>query len=381
MPGLSLEDRVSGALIGAAVGDAFGAPMECVPARDNLRIFGRAMRFEDVTAAMIAEAGHAIGASWCTIDTWGQVTDDTVLCDLLLDAILRHDGDITAHTFAEEWPRLVNPLPDGRGGSMVRLGRLHWLAHISFLRQRLHDVPRRELGHGEADSTDAIMCAAPIGLLFAGDPLGAELAAVDVTAVHQQGRPRDIAGGYCAALAACFLPEATVETVVATGVRHVRDERSRAEVAAIVELGRRCASCGEFVDRYWSELVGRLVPAQDWQHHGTDLQITWNASEVLGVALALLLVTQGGQEPREMLRYAALNGRDADTACRVAGSLLGAWRGLDAVPADWRSFVLARNPWLDLEPKSRRLARLARERLQRLRGVAAGILAEENARA
>jgi ADP-ribosylglycohydrolase len=350
--------------------------MECVPAADNLRIFGQVSRFDDVTADMIRAAGEARKKVWWKIEMWGLVTDDTAMADLLIDCLLRHDGEVTAHEFALEWRNADKLIADPAGGPDInRMHYFHWLEQITFLRNKLLTINKRELGQGEIQATNALMCSAPIGLVHAGDPLAAEQAAVDITSVHQHGASRDAAGAYCAALAHCFLPEATVESIIATALKHLRDERLVFEVNTILEVAKRCSTCREFIDRYWQEIVGTLVPRQDWQHHGTGSLTTWNNSEVLGVALGMFRISDGGADGLEMLRSCALNGRDADTTCRVAGGLLGAWRGLAAIPKEWIDFVLPRNQWLHLERKSAELADLVIRRLHRRQNACAAVLA------
>jgi ADP-ribosylglycohydrolase len=291
----------------------------------------------------------------------GSVTDDTVLADLLLDCILEHDGRVAAHVFAEAWDRFEEPIawPDG---PRPRLNCVHWIERLPFYRNRLREIPKRELGHGEANATNAIMYIAPVGLLCAGDPLKAELMAADVTAVNQHGRPRDVAGGYAAALAACFLPGMTPERVIETALEHTRDFKHTREMRAMLDLAARCGTGEEFCERYYREIIGPVVPYQDLQHLGGNRSVSWNSSEVLGPALAAFRLTRGSRAA-EMVLMCGRIGRDADTIARVAGGLAGAYLGPSAIPEAWASYVLARNPWLRLREKAEQLAALVRRRL------------------
>ena len=356
----TLEDRILGGLLGSAVGDALGAPTECMHYKDIEADYGDFQNFEDL-AASGRQPFHPIGS----------VTDDTVLSDLLLEAILESEGQMTAHTFARAWAeKFEAPVegPDGR--TIVRLDHVHWIERIPFLRNRLREINKRELGHGEANATNAIMYIAPVGLLCAGDPLKAELMAVDVTAVNQHGGPRDVAGGYCAALAACFLPDAAVESIVRTAVEHTRDERHTREIRAMLEVARTSGGLRDFIERYYTEILGPVLPMQDLQHLGSRRKsgrptcTSWNSSEVLGPALAAFLIT-GGADARAMMLACAKIGRDADTICRVGGGLAGAWLGAGAIPKEWADYVLERNAWLRIGEKAERLAALVRRNLER----------------
>jgi len=350
--------------MGGAVGDAFGAFTECVPMEDNMRLYGDVRRFEDIEEAMAEELNAIRGFSVDPKDV-GVVTDDTYLSDLLLECILGCGGDLDAHVFASYWPRLDRLIENGARGPFRRIDRLHHIERIPYYRNMFREIPKRELGHGEANATNAVMYILPVGLLCAGDPLKAAIMAADVSSVNQHGRPRDAAAGYAAAVAACLIPGIGHGEVVEAAIRYTRDERSVRELRAIVGLAEGCADCGEIVSRYWSEILGGIIPMQDEQHYGTKALVTWNSSEVLGVALGTFLITRGGGGG-EAVRHCALNGRDADTSARLAGGLAGAFGGVGSLPADWVRYVAEANPWMGLEAKAERLTAIIKADRSRL---------------
>ena len=178
---VSTSDRVLGSLIGAAVGDALGAPCECLHYKRILKEYGDFKGFADL---------EAVRAGWLPL---GTVTDDTVISDLLIDAILANDGILDAHLFAQQWEEFEKPIPNPDGEPVNRLNLMHWIERIPYLRNRLREINKRELGHGEANATNAIMYIGPVGLLCAGDPNKAAIMAADVTSVNQHGAPRDAA--------------------------------------------------------------------------------------------------------------------------------------------------------------------------------------------
>ncbi|MCC7146877.1 MAG: ADP-ribosylglycohydrolase family protein [Phycisphaeraceae bacterium] len=358
--GPRLEDRVWGCLLGGAVGDALGSPMEGLHYQVIRRIYPGVERFEQFLPEQIAEASKTRG--W-RIEPIGQVTDDTVEADLLLDCILEHEGQVTAYAFAKQWEKFAEPVTDPDGGQYVRFDHVHWLEQIPFYRNRSRQINKRELGRGEAPSDNAIMCIAPVGLLCAGDPLKAELMAVDVTSVNQHGASRDVAGGYAAGLAACLGGAMSIDELIELTIAHVRDYRNTRVIRAMVELAGECSSCGQYIEKYYERILGHLIPMQDLEHEGTSACISWDSAEVLGPALAFLKITQG-QDAKEMILSGARLGRDADTVARCAGGLIGALRGGEAIPAAWGDYVLARNRWLRLREKADGLAALIRRRLR-----------------
>ena len=355
MQEISLYDRVYGGLLGGAVGDAFGAPYECVNYKNGLRIFKEVEKFEQFTAEMMDQKSETQNYEWInSVESIGQVTDDTCLSDLLLDCIIHNDGKITAYDFAREWENFNVPVESPDGTRIIRLDHCHFMERIPFYRNQLRAINKRELGQGGTNSTNAIMCISPVGLLCAGDPQKAEILAVEVTSVNQHGRSRDAAGGYAAALAACFTPGTTVEEIVETAILHTRDYKYTKEIKAIVNLARQCGNGKEFIERYWNEIIGTTIPLQDIQSDGSLYHVTWNSSEILGVTLAALIITKG-EDPKEMILTCARIGRDADTICRCAGGLIGAFLGADAIPKYWTDFVLKKNQWLRLEEKAAKL--------------------------
>lgn len=364
----TVRDRVLGAVIGSAVGDALGVVAETKHYGEVLQNYGDFRGFRDLEA--LGVRGKELG----------KVTDDTVLSDLLLDCIIRHRGIVDAHLFAAEWERFEDPVDNPDGEPVARLNRVHWIERIPYYRNRLREIPKREFGHGEANATNAIMFIGPVGLLCAGDPHRAAILAADITAVNQHGRPRDVAAGYAAALARCFDPAATVEDIVGTGLEFTRDRKHVQEMDAMVSLARQCRDCDEFIRRYYAEILGHLIPFQDLRHEGginpwsgEPFCVTWNSSEILGPALATFLITEG-DDAAEMILACTKIGRDADTIARCAGGLIGAYRGLSAIPEDWREYVLARNRWLRLEEKSEQLAAIIEDRIRDTSDLARRIL-------
>src|SRR3712207_1106172 len=139
-----LMDAISGSLIGGAIGDALGAPVENWHVRDVRREHGR------LTTFLPQPARSRDGAP-------GQITDDTTLRHYLCLAIAERGGRVTPDDYARVWLERLEP------------DRLFVTERIVHAKLRLGMSPW-ETGRGQLPANAAIMSIAPAGLINPGDP-------------------------------------------------------------------------------------------------------------------------------------------------------------------------------------------------------------------
>jgi ADP-ribosylglycohydrolase len=84
--------------------------------------------------------------------------------------------------------------------------------------------------------------------------------------------------------------------------------------------------------------------------------------EMIPAALAVCYVAK--DDPAAAIIGAANLGRDADTIASIAGELMGALHGVDALPAEWVEQVERLNPEPDMAEMAAGLATLAAARAQ-----------------
>jgi ADP-ribosylglycohydrolase len=82
--------------------------------------------------------------------------------------------------------------------------------------------------------------------------------------------------------------------------------------------------------------------------------------EMVPCALAICVIS--GQDTKQAIIGATNIGRDADTIAGIAGELIGALYGIDALPTQWVDKVLKLNPNPDMELMARNLTNLIIER-------------------
>jgi poly(ADP-ribose) glycohydrolase ARH3 len=281
------RDRVRGALLGLACGDALGAPFEgqpSVPAPD--------------------------AAAWEADTSPLRVTDDTILTMVLAEHLAIHGGrvdqDQLALAFARAW--LADP---GRGyGGGVR----------NLFAQVIDGTPWREASASQFGGmgslgNGAAMRVTPVGVICAGPGQVASLAhqSAAVTHAHRLGKDG-------AALQACAVSLALAGQPSAPVTRAAWCRQLSAAVASplyTVALNRVAA------------ITTGNTPAEVASCVGNGVE----ALEAVPAALAAFLAHPG--DPSHAIRFAIAIGGDTDTIAAMAGALAGAHCGASALPHAW----------------------------------------------
>ncbi|MCI3154803.1 ADP-ribosylglycohydrolase family protein [Streptomyces sp. GB4-14] len=354
----SLDERITGALVGAAVGDALGGPVEGYsPEQIAERHGGRV---------------HGIVGPWHG-DDWrtarpvapyhkgdGHVTDDTLMTHALVRVYARVRDHLDAYAIADHLvPDLMtNPrwIPELEAET-IPLHRI-FLAE-KWLAARLHygHVDPREAGVGNIVNCGAAMYMAPVGLVNAAHPAAAYAEALDVAGAHQSSYGREAAGVFAAAVAAACAPGATPDSVVAVclslakdgtreAVEKVCEEASRHPDAesALRPLREAVAPYDTVGPDYRSPSLGARRPSR------------LHAIEELPVALGMVVAARG--DFRHAVLGAVNYGRDCDSIATMAGAVTGALGS--PVPEEWAKTV-AEASRLDLWEPAATLTAVARE--------------------
>jgi len=320
---ISVRDRIRGCLLGGAVGDALGAPVEF-------------LSLADIRAAFGPEGIRDFAPAYGRI---GAITDDTQM------TLFTAEGLVRAHERGRE-----------RGichyASMAHESYLRWLetqggtsAHPNFealqpsplslspaLRHRrgpggtcLSALAGDRMGTIEEPINDSkgcggVMRVAPVGLIGLKEPftVGCEIAAVT------HGHP----SGYLAAGALAVLLDGVM---AGCPLRMARDEAVEAlrgwdgSEECLTALGRATAD---------AERAGPALPDSV-----ESLGAGWVAEEALAIAVRCAL---GARSFADGVLAAANHGGDSDSTASITGQILGALLGADAIPASWMERLEAR---------------------------------------
>ncbi|MFF3330740.1 ADP-ribosylglycohydrolase family protein [Streptomyces sp. NPDC002888] len=356
--GASLDERITGALVGAAVGDALGGPVEGYSPDQIVQRHGGRV--------------HGVVGPW-NGDAWrtarpiapyhkgdGHVTDDTLMTHALVRVYARVRDHLDAFAIADHLvtdlmttPRWIPELE----AEALPLHRV-FLAE-KWLVTRLHygHVDPREAGVGNIVNCGAAMYMAPVGLVNAANPAAAYAEALDVAGAHQSSYGREAAGVFAAAVAAACTPGATPDTVVSACLALAKDG-TRAAIEKVCETASRHTD-------FESALVPLREAVAPYDTVGPDYRSPslaarrpsrLHAIEELPVALGMLVVADG--DHRHAVLGAVNYGRDCDSIATMAGALSGALGS--PVPEDWAKTV-AEASRLDLWAPARTLTEVTRE--------------------
>ncbi|EFE70085.1 ADP-ribosylglycohydrolase family protein [Streptomyces viridosporus] len=356
--GVPLEERITGALVGAAVGDALGGPVEGYSPEQIVERHGGRVR---------GVVGPWNGDAWRTARPIapyhkgdGHVTDDTLMTHALVRVYATVRDHLDAHAVADHLvpdlmttPRWIPELE----AEALPLQRI-FLAE-KWLVARIHygHVDPREAGVGNIVNCGAAMYMAPVGLVDAAHPAAAYAEALDVAGAHQSSYGREAAGVFAAAVAAACAPGATPDSVVAACLSLAKDGTREAIERVCEEASRHCdfeSALGPL--RRAVAPYDTVGPDYRSPSLGARRPSRLHAIEELPVALGMVVVAGG--DFRHAVLGAVNYGRDCDSIATMAGAVTGALGS--PVPEDWAKTV-AEASRLDLWEPAVTLTGVARE--------------------
>lgn len=278
----SFHDRLSGVLLGTAIGDALGLPMEGMSARAVGRAFPRLDRY------------FLFGKT-------GFVSDDTEQTALVAQSLARHPASRE---------RCVRAFRRSLLGWFLRLP---WGIGFGTLRACLRIAIGLAKSGVASAGNGAAMRAAVVGVFFRDDPAARRAFSDDLARVTHSD-PRAVAGAHLVAELAARA--ALCDEVEPRG--HILDAAIGAiaepSLREAIERARRLAADGVSV-----EIAARTLGNTGFVIHS--------------VAIAAFCFLRFGHDPELAIAETIRAGGDTDTNAAIVGAWMGALHGQHALPA------------------------------------------------
>lgn len=289
----SRSEHFRGALLGTAVGDALGMPVEGWSAAAIARQYGA---IRDMLPARLGR---------------GTYTDDTQMMIALAESmtrIQRIDGADIATTYA----RWCDPQRGYGGGALRALRRIR--SGVSWCEAGKGDFPGGSYGNGGA------MRIAPVGLVYGAGDVPTLRQAVEAAVYCTHTHPLGIDGAVCQARTIGILAQQRDEAISSSLpaiFAAIHEAVDTEEFHAALKQVETLLQCSEVSVEHVIERLG----------HGVA------ALEAVPAALYAFLAFPESFE--DAVVYAVGLGGDTDTIGAMAGALSGAYLGVSYIPDRW----------------------------------------------
>lgn len=292
-----LVDRVLGCLIGGAMGDALGAPVEFLSIEEIQKRYGQ---------EGIQEYDKAYGIR-------GAITDDTQMMIAtgagILEARTEDPQDVLDSVWIryQQWLRMQQTVP--------ALRRAPGNTCMSALEGGKPGSIAGPLN--DSKGCGGVMRIAPIAVLDSPCVMGCRTAAL--THGHTSGY---LPAGFLAGLLRDLFRGVTLRDAVTRGFAWIRGADDHLETYRIVHRAWRLA--------VYHQMAPKTVPEL-----ADELGAGWTGHEALAIALYCALVAKDFPSG---IRMAVNHSGDSDSTGAIAGNILGAAYGARYLPGAWHRY-------------------------------------------
>lgn len=346
-----LFKKIFGSLVGGAIGDAFGIRVEMMHYLDIEEQYGWVTHFDELpprkpTTQSPLERWNPMGVQLGNVDgfhplgRWshevGAYTDDMRYRLMACHTVLQKGGPINGMDFAKAWFN-YRLMVEGANDYEPTLSwpegpQKAYAGHMASLERLIVLANQRRACFSGWDG--------PMGFIHAGDP----------AAAAESGYTMAVA------IATALTPGATIENVIENVLEyawtlgnHAGEFKGRME--RLMEIASNCTTPFDLYEPFYKEFLVTFPP---WE-------AVWTL-EMIPSALAICAIA--GDDTEQAIIGTTNIGRDADTIAGIAGELVGALYGIDALPTAWVEKVLRLNPEPDMENMARELTQLIISRNQ-----------------
>ncbi len=328
------RERIKGALIGAAYGDAFGMPSEMWPPEKIRESFG------EIATFLPGREEHEISRGFRA----GEVTDDTMNLALVAEMLWENGGRVSPELFVQK----LRAWAEKCGKSKKVIGPSTAAAFA-----RLDEGVPMELTGKSGTTNGGAMKILPVGLVNADGSLEELVGQVHLLCLPTHNTSTAISGACAVAAAgACAVKgERDIKKILEYAAEAAKAGETRGFLVSAPSVPARIRLAEEIVER--AESMKEAAQAM-YRLIGTGLP----AAECVPTALGLFYLAGG--EPCLCARLSANIGGDTDTIGAIACGICGAYKGAGAFPEE-EIRLLERVNGLDFEKMADRTAAVFRQ--------------------
>jgi ADP-ribosylglycohydrolase len=350
-----IYSRVLGCLVGSAIGDAFGGVVEFADAARVKRLAGKDWVDQFLPYGK-DHRPHPWGV-WEAAPPRGTSTDDTRMNQVLVECVIRNQGYVSPQFLAIEYIERYRDREKfyPRHAALAE-EHLSWFLERACTQLGLQELPSGKAITPEKEpSLMGLISLAPVGLLYCGQPERAYRKAFDLDFLDV-GHARDATAMLAAMISAALQGNSTAREMVEAGLR--TDPFAYGENRPVAKSLRKFLQIADQAPDDRALVQALAAEVKDWN--------VFNPIEALAVPAAAVCYSKGDFVRSIVI---AANGReldgkghlvklrDVDCAAGVAGALVGALRGVEALPPDWVRDTLQANKTvygIDLESNAKR---------------------------
>ena len=317
---LSQESKYIGCIIGGAIGDAMGAPVEFLSDSQIRKLYGE----QGILAPMIGMSGEA------------DYSDDTQMLIFTIDGILKSINmsfDSNKPPQIEDMHKSYLDWYKTQTEDFSKRNKASgWIVNHYDLYQRkspghtcLSALETGKIGTIEnpinnSKGNGGVMRVAPIGLLYNKNPelafkIGMQNAAI--THGHPSGY---LSAGFLSSLITRLVNNQDIKTAILKTIETLEKYPNNQEVKEKILLACKLAD-SEISEKSCIEILGQ----------------GWVAEEAIAIALCCAL--RHLDDYVKALRMAVNHSGDSDTVGAITGNIIGTMLGEDSIPDNWKKIV------------------------------------------
>lgn len=322
---IETKNRISGCILGGAIGDALGSPIE----------------FESISSIRQRYGPEGLSGYVEFPDGQGKFTDDTQMLIFTAEGALRayHRGTLKGISGAEitiihhsylrwlhtqnvkvERENIENGVYDIENGWIINLPLLHRRRApgntcLAALKSGRMGTPEDHINNSKG--CGGIMRIAPIPLLFRDFDTEYVYEKACAAAAITHGHPSGYISAGCLCLILRFiLQEMDLEKAVHSACEYIRRTPGHEETLLAVEAGIKTAKSSNFTPENLERLGGG-----------------WTGDEALAISIACSM--HFASDFKKGILASVNHSGDSDSTGSITGNILGLLLGKDAIPGEW----------------------------------------------